>query len=229
MSGKFFLAVIPARSGSKRVKSKNIKLLGGKPLIAYAIEASLKSKVNETIVSTDSSRIAEVARKFGAKVPFMRHAELAQDNSESTDVLRHAVKKFEGYSGKKVDFVVLLQPTSPLRTAKHIDEAIEKFLESKANALFSVNKPDEKSKFLVFLEKGRMRFDGGTAPKNAEKFCLNGAIYIYDRKTLFSGKKYPVGGKSALFEMPVEDSVDIDTMQEFEKAGKELKKRQNAA
>lgn len=225
MAEKNILAVIPARGGSKRVKDKNIKKINGKPLIAYTIEEALLSEsLNKVVVSTDSEKIAAVSKKFGVDVPFMRPESLAQDESSSADATRHAVEEVESLEGKKADCVVLLQPTSPFRKAWHINKAVEKFLEEKANSLFSVSKPSKESRFLVYLENGKMQFAGSGKQKGKELFNLNGAIFIHDRKTLFSGGKYPIGKKCVLFEMPERNSVDIDTEEDFLKAEKLAKR-----
>ena len=115
------IAIIPARGGSKRLPGKNIKLLGGKPLIAWTIEAAIKSNIFDHIfVSTDSEEIASVSRDYGAKVPFLRPAELASDTATTNDVVTHLVEWFEKEYNKEVTTVAILQPTSPLRNAQHI-------------------------------------------------------------------------------------------------------------
>lgn len=132
------LAIIPARSGSKGVKDKNIRLLADKPLIAYSIGAALQSKlISKTIVSTDSPEYAEVAKKYGAEVPFLRPDYLATDTASSIDVVIH-VLEFLSSNNMHFDAVCILQPTSPFRKAGFIDKAIEQFINSKADALISV-------------------------------------------------------------------------------------------
>ena len=119
------IAIIPARSGSKGVINKNIKLLGKKPLIAYTIEEAKKSKlIDKLVVSTDSLEIAEIAEKFGANVPFIRPAELATDTSLTYDVIKHCIDHFE-ILGEKFDIILLLQPTVPFRKLDHIDKSIQ--------------------------------------------------------------------------------------------------------
>lgn len=114
------IAIIPARSGSKGLKDKNIKLLNGVPLLAYTIKAAVESNMfNEIFVSTDSEVYAQIAREWGANVPFLRSAELSGDEVSAWDVVRDSIKRYEGL-GKKFDTVALLQPTSPLRTSKDI-------------------------------------------------------------------------------------------------------------
>ena len=112
---KKVLALIPARGGSKGIKKKNIVLLDGKPLIAYSIEASLRSKyIDSTVITTDSREIAEIAEKFGGRVPFLRPAELAQDKSKTIDAVLHAIRQLT-IKRENYDILVLLQPTQPLR------------------------------------------------------------------------------------------------------------------
>ena len=129
--GKCFLALIPARGGSKGLKDKNIRLLNNKPLLAYTIEAAKESRIfDRIIVSTDSEKIAVVALKYGAEVPFMRPKELATDTASSMDVLIHTIKLLQE-SNDKYDYVALLQPTSPLRTSQDIVEAADLSIEKR--------------------------------------------------------------------------------------------------
>ena len=126
------LAVIPARGGSKGIPGKNIVPFAGKPLICYTVEAALKSKyLKRVIVSTDDNEIAKVAKDCGAEVPFLRPSNLSQDDTSSVSVLKHAVKFIEESEGSLFDFVVLLQPTSPLRDEKTIDLASRKNLRNR--------------------------------------------------------------------------------------------------
>jgi len=136
---KKILAVIPARTGSKGLPKKNIQMLNGKPLIAWSIEQGHKSKyIDKLIVSTDGEEIAEVARTYGAEVPFMRPKELASDTAKSEDVLIHAINFFKE-KGEKFDYIVLIEPTSPLRTVDDIDKPLEILIDHKeAKAIVSV-------------------------------------------------------------------------------------------
>jgi len=129
------LGLIPARGGSKGIPRKNIKPLGGKPLIAYSIEAGLKSRyLDKVLVSTDDEEIAQVARQYGADVPFIRPAELARDDTPTLPVIQHALR-FLADKGETYDAVCLLQPSSPFRTPAFIDAAIEKYVRSGADSL----------------------------------------------------------------------------------------------
>ena len=134
------LAIIPARGGSKGLLGKNIKPLLGKPLVAWTIERAKNSKyIDKVIVSTDDKEIAEISRKYGAEVPFLRPKELARDDSPTIDVIMHAIDWFEK-RGEYFDIVVLLEPTSPLRKEDDLDNAIELFIKNidKADSLISI-------------------------------------------------------------------------------------------
>ena len=128
------LGIIPARGGSRRVPKKNIRLLAGEPLILYTIEAALKSKhINRLIVSTDDPEIAKVAEEYGAEVPFLRPASLAQDDTPDQPVFQHALESLKEHDGYEPDIVVHLRPTTPLKTPQTIDKVIEKMRETKAD------------------------------------------------------------------------------------------------
>lgn len=134
------LALIPARGGSKGLPGKNIKQLLGKPLIGWTIEQALTSKyLDKVIVSTDDEAIASIAREYGAEVPFLRPAELAQDESPTMDAIYHAIDTFEG-AGENYDYLALLEPTSPLRGPEDIDKAIAKLVDNReiADSLISL-------------------------------------------------------------------------------------------
>lgn len=139
------LALIPARGGSKGIPRKNLRVLAGKPLLAYSIEQALASRyITRTIVSTDDAEIADVARKYGADVPFMRPSELAQDLSPDVDVFRHALEWLRDREAYRCDLVVHLRPTAPVRRVALIDEAIETMLgHPDADSLRSVSWPEK--------------------------------------------------------------------------------------
>src|SRR3989338_4985887 len=123
---KLILAVITARGGSKGIPGKNIKLLGGKPLLVYSIDAVKKSKlITHAIVSTDDKKIAEVAKKFGGEVPFLRPRKLAEDKTPHVPVMKHAIEFMEKKLGVAFDYAVILQPTSPFRLSEDIDRTNE--------------------------------------------------------------------------------------------------------
>lgn len=186
------LGLIPARGGSKRLPRKNIKDFLGRPLISWTIEQAKKSRLLDKImVSTDDEEIAEVARKYGADVPFLRPGELARDSSPTIDAVIHALDRFEE-SGEHFDIVALLEPTSPLRTDSDIDTAIELLLANldKAESLVSVGEVHlEKPQILRKIDAGYVRpfIENGEciAMQAQEKaYFPYGVIYIATAKSL---------------------------------------------
>jgi CMP-N-acetylneuraminic acid synthetase len=153
------LAIVPARGGSKSLPRKNLIPLGGKPLIAYSIEQARASRsVTRTVVSTDDAEIAEVARTYGAEVPFMRPAEYAQDMSPDIDVFRHALQWLADHEGYRPELVVHLRPTGPVRRVELIDQAIALMLEHpEADALRSVSVPTQTPYKMWSIEGGYLR------------------------------------------------------------------------
>lgn len=219
------IAIIPARGGSKGVPRKNIRLLAGKPLIAWTIEAALRaSVVDRVIVSTDSEEIADVARKYGAEA-IMRPSELAQDSSPSEDALVHVLQVVGNID--KLEAVIFLQATSPLRTDIHIDEAVTLFRDSRADSLLSVY-PSH-----IFLWEERqglaapILFDYNHRPMRqamTNQFQENGAIYVFKPEVLLEGRNR-LGGKIVLYKMPEQASLDIDTEMDMIVAEIMLKRR----
>lgn len=139
--GKKILGVITARGGSKGIPEKNIKPLNGKPLISYTIKAAHGSKyLDYSLVSTDDPKIARVSRKYKARVPFMRPAELATDIAKSIPVVLHALDWLRKHKKQKYSYAMILQPTSPLRTAQDIDECIKKAVDTDADSVMSMVK-----------------------------------------------------------------------------------------
>lgn len=215
------IAVIPARSGSKGLKDKNIKELKGTPLLAYSIEAAQKSEKYDIIhVSTDSEKYAEIARKYGADVPFLRSEELASDTSSTWDTMRFVLKKYE-QMGKKFDTITVLQPTSPLRTAEDINGAFRLFEEKQANMVSSVCEmehsplwsntlPEDLS--MENFEDERVAF----LPRQSLPvyYRENGAIYLMKTEHLFSGKNI-YKDKCYAYIMDVGHSIDIDGKLDF--------------
>ena len=138
INGKKLLALIPARGGSKRLPKKNILDLLGKPMISWSIEAALGSKfIDKVIVSTDDKEISDIAENYGVSAPFLRPAELSEDDTSSIDVALHALSEIE-QSDIDYHYILLLQPTSPLRKSFHIDSAVNLFIEKSADAIVSV-------------------------------------------------------------------------------------------
>ena len=157
LKNKKILAIIPARGGSKGLPGKNIKKLAGKPLIAWTIDQAKKSKyIDKLIVSTDSKEIAEISKKYGAEIPFLRSKKLAQDNSSIYDVIFDAINWFKK-NNIDFDLIILLEPTSPLRENNDIDNAVELFINNwdKANSLVSVSEIHLENPFITLKIKGK--------------------------------------------------------------------------
>ena len=214
------IAIIPARSGSKGLKDKNIKDLNGKPLLAYSIEAAKSTKLFDEIMdSTDRKKYAEIARSFGANVPFLRSEANSSDKAGSWDVVIEVLNKYLE-KGKKFDSICLLQPTSPLRTAQDIIEAY-KLLEAKqADAITSVCEVDHSPLWTMTLPEDLSleefkKHDSDKPRQLLEKYYrLNEAIYI--RKIKYDNNKIQLlDSKEYAFIMPREHSIDIDTELDF--------------
>lgn len=215
------LAIIPARSGSKGVKDKNIRYLGEKPLIAYSIEAARESGIFSKVhVSTDSPYYASIAQKYGADVPFLRDESLATDQSNTWDVVRYVLNEYEKI-GEKVDYVCILQPTSPLRTAQHIREAFDRLNQMQAEAIVSVceadhspllyNTLDETGNMYDFIPEEILKMGRQKLPVY---YRLNGAIYLFKADIL---ERFSSIYKSQCYAyiMDRESSIDIDEEIDF--------------
>jgi len=226
-----FLGLIPARGGSKGIPRKNLISIAGKPLIDYTIEAALGSRrLDRVLLSTDDEEIAETGRRLGLKMPFLRPAELAGDDAPMMAVIRHAVGQLESAEGYRPMAVVLLQPTSPLRTAAHVDAAIELFLKEDADSVVSVSEPLEHPCDMAWFEKGTMhlalsaeeRWKGRQTYPNF--YFVNGAIYIV-KTELIETANHPWGGKTVPFLMSPLDSIDVDGDAQLKLAGLLLERR----
>ncbi|WGS66035.1 acylneuraminate cytidylyltransferase family protein [Marinitoga aeolica] len=217
-NNKKFLAIIPARGGSKGIKNKNIIDLKGNPLIIYTIEEAKKSNIfDKIIVSTDSPEVAEISKKYGAEIPFLRPEYLATDTSSSIDVILHALNYFKDIN-EHYDYFILLQPTSPLRKAEDILNAVELLFQKNADnivsvcevehsPLFSNTLPEDLSlsNFIREEVKNKRRQD---LPKY---YRINGAIYISKVESFLKTKDF-YNKKSYAYIMPIERSIDIDNM-----------------
>ena len=214
MNFKNVLVVIPARKGSKGIPQKNKKLLNGKPLISYTIEAALKVfDKSQICVSTDDLDIVKIAESYGLNVPFIRPAELSTDSAGSQEVLEHAHNYYRG-NGFDASIILLLQPTSPLRTAEHILEAAAGYIndcdmlvsvvESKANPYY--NLMEENSEGFLHKSKSGNFISRQEIPKVYE---INGAIYFINTLSLLKQPIYSFS-KVKKYVMPFESSIDID-------------------
>lgn len=232
MANPKILAIITARGGSKGVPGKNIKSLGGKPLIAYTIEAAKKSGVFDRIIlTTDDIKIAEVAKQYGCEVPFMRPAELAGDAVQHLPVLRHAVQWLKDNEGYVPDYCMTLQPTSPFRQAEHIRQAVEIILKTGADSVLGVSEiPGHYSphKSMTMGAAGELvLFNGNPVRKRTMRrqdlatcYFSNGTLYLYKTGNLFGddGPAAFFGDDVRACVMDAKYGVDIDTPADWELA-----------
>jgi len=225
------LAVIPARGGSKAVPHKNIRLLNGKPLIAYSIEqAALAATLSRSIVSTEDEEMAQVAKVWGGDVPFLRPAHLARDDTPMLPVVQHALEYAEHADGIQYSVVVILQPTSPLRTADDIDRSVQTLFTIEADTVVTISKVDKLSHPLLVrridVQEGNRLYPFGTGPEY-EKYAhvnreelppvvrLNAAVYAVRRQTLVCQNKI-IGSDVRGVWMEAIRSIDIDTEEDFQ-------------
>lgn len=213
-----FMALIPARGSSKGIPRKNIAPLAGKPLIAWSIAAAQQSQhLSRTIVSTEDTEIATIAQRWGAEVPFLRPPELSQDSTPGIEPLIHAVRWLEEHESYCPDYVLLLQPTSPLRRPEDIDAAITMARDQQADAVVSVCQPhthpywmkriDEQGVLRSFLPLEHTYSHRQDLPS---AYALNGAIYLVRREVLLQKATfYP--DNTLAYVMPMDYSLDVDT------------------
>jgi CMP-N,N'-diacetyllegionaminic acid synthase len=216
INGRSVLAIIPARGGSKGVPRKNIRLLHGKPLIAYTIDAARKSAyLDEVIVSTDDQEIADTARAWGGTVPFLRAPQFGTDHTAMIDVVVHVLEQMQ----RRYDFIVLLQPTSPMRTAGHIDATIELCVREEASSCVSVCPAEDHPYYLYEISDGRMQkvFSMPEVTRRQdlkEYYVVNGAVYVHRTETLTAERVF-VSQQSVPYVMPRSVSIDIDTEEDL--------------
>ena len=214
------IAVIPARSGSKGLPDKNIKLLAGKPLLSYSIEAALKANIFDTVmVSTDSERYAEIAKKYGAEVPFLRSEETASDAASTRDCIIEVLDKYKAL-GKNFDKVMILQPTSPLRTSQNIIDADLLYKQRNAKSVISVNVMDHSIEWCNTLGQDLSLKNFLLPEKDLRRqdmkqyYMLNGSIYLHDVDYYYQ-HKYCFDERAFAYIMSREQSIDIDTILDF--------------
>ena len=223
---KKVLAIIPARGGSKGIPYKNIVPLFGKPLIAYTIEAGKQSKYIDTVlVSTDDRKIQEVSEDYGARVPFLREAVIATDTAKTISVVVDAVNRL-AVTGERYDLVVLLQPTSPLRTAEEIDIALEVFFQNDMQGLVSVNIAAVSPFLLRTIHNQRLQriIDENSTIRRQDMptyYEVNGAIYINKASEIQESLSF--NDNPIPYIMSHEHSIDIDTWDDLDDAEKYLK------
>ena len=216
INGSHVLGVIPARGGSKGVPGKNIRHVGGKPLIAWTIEAAQSSKfLDRVVLSSDDLEIISVAQKHNCDAPFVREPQLAEDTTPTIDVVLDALNRCPDY-----EWVVLLQPTSPLRTSQDIDQSIERCMALNAPSCVSVCLAQESPYWMFTLNQGARL--AALLPNQAVTrrqdlppvYSLNGAIYVANAEWLKRERKF-LTSETVAYEMPVERSLDIDTESDF--------------
>ena len=213
------IAVIPARGGSKSIKNKNIVALGGKPLIAWSIEIALScKKIDKVIVSTDSPKIAKIAEKYGAEVPFLRPKKLASDTSPGILTFKHAVRFLEN-KGEKINAIVELQPTSPFRRTIDIEKSIEMLKKPQTDSVAGVCKVEHSPYFVMgTMNKGYFSYPLIKAKKqiyNRQQtpavYRLTGSLYTVKKDVLMK-KNTDITSKTRVILMPQELGIDIDSL-----------------
>ena len=208
------LALVPARGGSKGVPRKNIRLIGGKPMIAWTIEAARKSRyIDRLVLSSDDQAIIDIAVACGCEAPFVRPAELASDQADSISVIRHAIDALP----EQFEYLVLLQPTSPMRRTEDIDGAIERCVKRGAPACVSVCEPEKSPLWMLRLDADGIvhpLFPSQPIPYRRQDapsvFALNGAVYVARTDHLKLGGTFLAPGAIG-YQMPKERSFDVDT------------------
>ena len=216
------LGLITARGGSKSIPRKNIRPLAGKPVIAWTIDAALQSRtLDRVVVSTDDEEIAQVARECGAAVPFMRPAELACDDTPHIEVVRHALQRLESGEEYRPDYVVLLQPTSPLRTSDDIDAAVEVSEKNGSDAVVSVCLTHHHPFLVKRIDEDGNLEDFLPSPLAYERrqdlppaYFINGAIYLTRRRVLLDEHTF-LPHRTLPYIMPGERSPQIDDLSDF--------------
>ena len=224
------LGIVPARSGSKGVPGKNIRLLCGKPLLQYTAEAAQGARLlSRVILSTDSEEIAKVGESCGLEVPFLRPPELAEDETPMLPVVQHAVRWMEN-QGERFHAICLLQPTNPMRRAEHIDDCIRLLEKTDADAVVTILPvPAEHNPHWVYFpdESGLLNLSTGEAapiPRRQElpiAYHREGSVYVTRRDVLMDGNTF-YGERLAGYLINAESSVNIDRPQDWQRAEKLL-------
>ncbi|MCG6167602.1 acylneuraminate cytidylyltransferase family protein [Leptospira sp. FAT2] len=210
------LAIVPARAGSKRIPNKNTVEIEKKPLIVWSLEAAKKSRyIDKIVISTDDPKIISIAKEIGIEIPFIRPKELSEDSTPTIDVLKHVIQ-FMRERGEVFDLIILLQPTSPLRTHEDIDAALEEMLSKSANSIISVNEMDHPVEWINTLpsDLSMVNFLKNKEKRSQEylkQYRLNGAIYISKTLPLLEQNTFFQSEKTYAFIMEPDKSIDIDT------------------
>lgn len=222
--GKRILGLITARGGSKGIPRKNVIDVGGKPLIGWTIDAAKESELLDRVVlSSDDEEIIQVATVLGCEAPFKRSSELSGDTATSLDVVVDCLRRVPGH-----DYVVLLQPTSPLRSSGDIDSAIRACLDSDAPACVSVCEVEDSPYWMYTLQQERLVpvIDSNFLRRQElpQVYMLNGAIYVADTHWLLEGGGF-ISERTVAYRMPRSRSIDIDMVGDLERFMIELERR----
>lgn len=227
------IAIIPARGGSKGIPRKNIKNINGKPLISYTIAEVKKSKyINRIIVSTEDREIAEISKKYGAEVPFLRPKELAGDSTPGIDPIIHCINWLKENENYRPEYVCLLQCTSPFRKVNQIDEAFEKLISKDSNSIVSVCESEISPYWMKKIDNGKMKDFLEDISFYARRqdtptvYRLNGAIYIAKTDFLLKNKNWYTENTLSYI-MDRNSSIDIDDMIDFKFAEFLMKENEN--
>lgn len=220
---KTFLAIIPARGGSKGLPGKNIKELCGKPLIAWSIESGLKSDyLDEVVVSTDYQNIADIAKDYGANVPFLRPGFLSSDTATSFDTVKHTIDYYKNELNMEFDYIVLLEPTSPLRESHDIDISIEQLFNSSADSIVGISKTEDQNPAFL-INKDKNDFITGFQDNDMkvlrrqeidDVYFFEGTVYVSSINVLLERKTF-YHSNTIGYEVPKYKSLEIDDIDDF--------------
>lgn len=226
MENEKILLTIAARGGSKGVKDKNIRMLNGKPLIAYTVLQAIRwGKAHKIVCSTDAEAIASLAKEYGAEVPFRRPANLAGDATGKLDVIRHALQEVEAQTNEKYSIVVDLDVTAPIRTVEDIDNAVKLFKEKRPKTVFSVV-PCRRNPYFNVVEINQAGY--ATLTKKLDRviksrqeaprvYDMNASIYVYDRDYLLDpSAKSALSDQTLVYVMDEISTFDIDAEADFD-------------
>jgi CMP-N-acetylneuraminic acid synthetase len=229
------LGVVTARAGSKGLPGKNLKVLAGKPLLAYTVDAARTSGVlDRVILSTEDEQIAEVGRELGCDVPFMRPRDLAQDDTPHLPVIQHAVRWMQERASYTPDAVMILQPTSPLRSAEDVRAAVDVLERSRADSVVSVSevpphthpmrvlRVDDSGAAVLFVTGEPVRHRINRRQDLPAAWVMNGAIYLCRTGVLFAGSPSLYGDRVVVYRMPADRGLSIDDARDWDEAERQL-------
>ena len=220
------ICIIPARGGSKGIPKKNIIDVRGKPLIAYSIEPAIEAMelglIDKVIVSTDSIEIADISKKYGAEIPFLRPDDISGDKAKSIEFIEHALSFYKNL-GINYDAVLLLQPTSPLRTLEDLISALKLFVESNNDSLISAYEEEYINDLVIYklseddktsIPVNQLHNKGVRRQEHGSLYVRNGCIYISSTELISKG--YVIGAAPLMYTMDKNKSVNVDTLEDLE-------------